>query len=354
MFAKLNRSQGGNFKLVRFCSSESRAMHQVRLIVRKVFSPAVFLVTLITLVNSSVHAQTYPSRPVRIIVPTVAGGALDTTARLLASKMSEIWKKTVYVENRSGANFAVAMDAVIKSDADGHTLLLTGSSGVTISPHVFSNMRFDPFREFKSIMTVCTNAFVLLVKNDIPASSPTDLVKYLQANPGKLSHASSSPTTMLASELFKMAANVDYINVYFRGAAQSILALQSGTTELSFVDIGTATPALDSKSIRAVAITSPERHRPNPEIPTFVEAGFSVSMLSSTVLMVSSSTPREIVTAIYDTMREALASPEVINGISALGSVVDGTPLEESDKALRDESDKWGKLIKERNIRLNP
>jgi tripartite-type tricarboxylate transporter receptor subunit TctC len=233
-------------------------------------------------------------------------------------------------------------------------LLLTASTGVTISPHVFPDMKINPVRDLKPIMVISSNAFVLLVNNDLPARSTGEFVKYALANPDKLSHASNSAGTMMVSELFKSAAHVDYLDVNYRGAAQALVATMGGTTQLCFIDIGTATAAIQAKTLRVLGISSPERYKLNPDIPTFVEAGYPVSALATTLLMVSAATPRQIAATIYEGAKKALASPDIVAKLNSMGNVVNGAGLEDAEKVLSEESSQWEKLVKARNIRLRP
>src|SRR5262249_52535553 len=142
------------------------------------------------------NAQPYPNRPVRIVVPAAAGGALDVIARLLAAKVAEIWNQQLYIENKPGANWIIGMDAVGKAPADGYTLLFVASSGLTINPYVFS-MPIDPWRDLTLVATATHTPFVLLANNDLPVKNLADFIAYLKANPGKLNHASNSATTIL-------------------------------------------------------------------------------------------------------------------------------------------------------------
>ena len=207
------------------------------------------------------------------MVPAAAGGALDVIARLLASKVAENWKQQLYVENRPGANWIIGMDAVAKSAPDGYTLLFVASSGLTINPYVFPNMPLDPLRDLTPVTIATQTPFVLLLNPAVPAKTVPEFIAHLRANPGKLNHASNSATTMLVSELFKQQAKVDYLDVNYRGASQAIVATHGGTTEFCFVDLGSATAAIEGKTLRALGLTSPTRYKLNPDIPTFAEHG---------------------------------------------------------------------------------
>ena len=221
--------------------------------------PAMLLLGLyaaMAVVPGIAEAQTYPNRPVRIVVPAAAGGALDVMARLLATKVGEIWKHQFYVENKPGANWIIGMDAVAKSAPDGYTLLFVASSGLTINPFVFPNMPLDPLRDLAPVTIAAQTPFVLLLNPAVPARTVPELVAHLRANPGKLNHGSNSATTILVSELFKQQAGVEYLDVNYRGASQAIVATLAGTTEFCFVDLGSATSAIEGKTLHPVGLTT--------------------------------------------------------------------------------------------------
>ncbi len=269
------------------------------------------------------QAQSYPNRPVRVVVPAAPGGGLDVIARLLAQKAGEIWKQQLYIDNRPGANWIIGMDAVAKSPPDGYTLLFVASSGLTVNPYVFANMPLDPLRDLAPIAMATHSGFVLLLNPSVPAKTVTEFIAYLRANPGKLNHASNSATTMLASELFKMRTNVDYIDVNFRGASQAIVATQSGTTDFCFVDLGSATAAIEGKSLYPLGITTLTRSESAPDIPTLAEQGLpGYSPSSTTLLLAPANVPDELLDKINGVFNQALAAPDVASRLRVIGQSV--------------------------------
>src|SRR5262245_60584893 len=195
-----------------------RVSHAIRLLAAVLMVPCLLVMT-----ADPVAAQGYPNRPVRVVVPAAPGGALDSIARLLSQKVAENRKQNFYVENRPGANWIIGMDVVAKSPPDGYTLLVVASAGLTINPFVFPGMPLDPRRDLVPITATTHTAFVLLLNPAVPATTVPELIAHLRANPGRLNHASNSATTMLASELFKQRAGVDYADVNFRGATQALV-----------------------------------------------------------------------------------------------------------------------------------
>jgi tripartite-type tricarboxylate transporter receptor subunit TctC len=306
----------------------------------------------VTALPGSAGAQTYPNRPVRIVVPAAAGGALDIMSRLLAHKMGEIWKQQLYVDNRPGANWIIGMDAVAKSSPDGYTLLFVASAA-TINPYVFPNIPLDPSRDL-TLVTIATHTpFVLLLNQSVPAKTVPEFVAHLRANSGKLNHASNSATTMLASELFKARADVNYVDVNYRGASQAIVATQSGTTQFCFVDLGSGMGAIEGKLLRPLALTTLTRYELTPEIPTIAEQGLpGYSASSMTLLLAPTNVPGEIVEKINAAFQQALASADVKDKLHAMGQGVARASREEAARALSSEARQWKQLITERNIQF--
>ena len=311
------------------------------------------MMLLAALAQAPAHAQTFPNRPVRIVVPAAAGGALDVISRILAIKVGEIWNQQLYVENKPGANWIVGMDAVAKSNPDGYTLLFVASSGLTINPYVFK-MPLDPLRDLTLVATATHTPFVLLVNNDVPAKTLPEFITHLKANPGKLNHASNSATTILNSELLKARANVSYVDVSYRGASQAIVATQAGTTQLCFVDLGSGSPAIQGNTLRALGLTSPKRYELAPDIPTIAEQGLPGYATSSTTLLLApANTPKEIVDKISAAFQQAREAPDVKQKLNAIGQAVSTESPAESTPALRAEAQLWRQLIAERDIKFS-
>jgi tripartite-type tricarboxylate transporter receptor subunit TctC len=307
----------------------------------------------VTALPGSADAQNYPNRPVRVVVPAAAGGALDIIARLLAHKAGEIWKQQLYVDNRPGANWIIGMDAVAKSPPDGYTLLFVASAALTINPYVFANMPLDPVQDLTLITIATHTPFVLLLNQSVPAKTVPEFIAHLRGNPGKLNHASNSATTMLASELFKARAGVDYVDINYRGASQAIVATQAGTTQFCFVDLGSGMSAIEGKLLQPLALTTLTRYEPTPEIPAIAEQGLpGYSASSMTLLLAPAKVPEEIVEKINAALQQALASADVKEKLHAMGQGVAHANREEAARALSSEARQWKQLITERNIQF--
>ena len=302
---------------------------------------------------STAGAQDYPNRPVKIIVPAAPGGALDTISRLLAQTVSQQSHQKFFVENKPGANWIIGMDTTAKSAPDGYTLLFIADSGLTVIPFISSHMPLDPLKDLEPISPVTTAPFVLLVNPSLPVKSVADLVAYARAHPGKLNHGSNSATTILVSELFKQQAKIDFVDINFHGASEAIAATQAGTTQMCFVDLGSATGAIQSKTLRPLALTSPQRYPLAPDIPTFVESGLrNVAATSLTLVMGPRNIPRDIVKKLGVDFRTALNDPDVAARLRSMGQVVDDASAAQTAKDLVSTARQWQVLIKERNIQF--
>ena len=299
------------------------------------------------------EAQEYPSRTVKIVVPAAAGGALDAISRLMAPKVAEAWKQPVIIENKPGANWIVGMDLVAKSPPDGYTFVFVASAGLTINPHVFPKMPLDPLRDLVPITTATSTPFVLLASPSVPAKTLPELVAHLKSNPGKFNHGSNSSSTMLISELFKARAGVDYVDVNFRGASESMVATMANTTQFCFVDLGSGSSAIEGKTLNAMGLTSRARYALKPEIPTIAEQGLpGYAAMSSTILLAPAKTPPEIIQKASAAFRAALRAPDVVAKLTGMGQVVEAAAPDDIMREMTLESEQWKQLIRERNIQF--
>lgn len=301
---------------------------------------------------SQANAQSYPSRPVRIVVPAAPGGGLDLAARILGAKLTESWGQTALVENRPGANMIVGTDLVAKAAPDGHTLLVVASPALTINPLVLPDLPYNPPRDFAPVSLLTSNPFALLVNNNVPANNVQELVAYLRANPGKLNHASNSASTMLISELFKSLAKVDYSDINYKGGVLAAAATAAGETQFCFVDLGSATAPVRAGRVRAFAVTSAQRYKLRPELPTLIESGVPGSSIAWVVLLAPAKTPPEIIARLNADTIKVMALPDTVSRIEAIGSEVVASSSSDAVQALRADGEQWAKLVSERNIKF--
>jgi tripartite-type tricarboxylate transporter receptor subunit TctC len=293
-------------------------------------------------------AQNFPSKPIRVVIPFVAGGSSDIVGRAIASKFQETLGQPGVVENRPGANGAIAAEFVAKADPDGYTILV-GSIGVfTINPALFKDLRYQSARDFAPITLAVTTPNVLVTRPDLSAGSMKELVEYARENPGRLSYCSSGTGSSdhLTGELFKQAAAIFAVHVPYRGGAACQTDLMGSQLDFSFQNMGAVTNYIRAGRMKALAVTAKNRHPQLPNVPTTAEAGFpELEVTSWQAAVAPAKTPREVVSKLNEASVKALRSPEVRERMNQIGfDVVAGTP-EELGKFMQEEIYRWTKVV---------
>jgi tripartite-type tricarboxylate transporter receptor subunit TctC len=305
--------------------------------------------------TTSVAAQGFPDRPVKVIVPTAAGGAIDTVARTIADKMQAKWGKPVVVENRPGAAMRLGAEAVQKSPADGYTLLVAHDGTMAINPLVFADLAYDPQKDFVPLGLVIAIPEAVMVNVNVPAKSVAELIALARKEPGQLTHASGGSATLLALELFKAMAGIDIRSIPYRGGAPAVTATIAGETSMIIADLTTGSAALQSERIRTLAVTSKERSRKYPNVPTLDEAGVPGYEVNTWIgFFAPAGTPREAASAIEAAIKEAVAMPDVRARLEATGANMRTGSAEEMRQLLAVDVAKWATLVKEKNIKIAP
>jgi tripartite-type tricarboxylate transporter receptor subunit TctC len=304
--------------------------------------------------SSGALAQGFPSKPIKIVIPFVPGGPSDMVGRAIGSKFQEFLGQPAVIENRPGANGAIAAEAVAKSDPDGYTLLV-GSIGVfSINAALYKDLRYHPVRDFAPITLAVTTPNVLVTKLDFPAKTVKELVDYAKKNPGKISYASSGTGSSdhLTSELFKQMTGTFGVHVPYRGGAAVVTDLLGGQVEASFQNMGTVATQIRAGKIRALAVTANSRAAALPDIPTMAEAGFPGLVVTSwQAAGAPAKTPRDVIAKLNDAAVKALRSPEIRERLSSIGfDVVASTP-EEFGKFMQDEVARWTKVVERGGIK---
>lgn len=313
---------------------------------------ALMLLGFTAVLPQAAWSQAYPSRPVRIVVPAAAGGGLDLAARILGARLTELWGQTAVVENRPGANMIVGTDLVAKSAPDGYTLLVVASPTLTINPLVLPDLPYNPARDLAPVSLLTSNPFVLLVNNNVPANNVQELVAHLRTNPGKLNHASNSAMSMLISELFKSLARVDYQDINYKGGVLAAASVAAGETQFCFVDLGSATAPTRAGRVRAFAVTTAQRYKLRPELPTLVESGVPGSSVAWVVLLAPAKTPPDVIARLNADTLKVMNLPDTVARVEAIGSEVVASSPAEAVQALRADGEQWARLVRERNIQF--
>jgi tripartite-type tricarboxylate transporter receptor subunit TctC len=300
------------------------------------------------------YAQAWPAKPIRIVIPFVAGGSSDIVGRAIGSKFQELLGQPAVVENRPGANGAIAAEFVAKSDPDGYTILV-GSIGVfSINAALFKDLRYNPVKDFAPITLAVTTPNVLITKPELKANSLRELVAFAKQNPGKLSYCSSGTGSSdhLTAELLKQMSGSDALHVPYKGGAACQTDIMGGQVDISFQNLGAVTNYIRGNRMKALAVTAKARNPQLPNVPTTAEGGFPDLVVTSwQAAAAPAKTPREIVARLNDAAVKALRSPEVRERMSQIGfDVVASTP-EEFGRFMKEEVDRWTEVVKRGGIK---
>lgn len=304
---------------------------------------------------SPVSAQDFPDRQVKIIVPTAPGGSIDTTARLIGEKMQAKWGKPVVIENRAGAAMRLGAQAVQKAPPDGYTLLVAHDGTMAINPLVFPDLGYDPQKDFVPLALAVAIPEAVMVNKDVPVNSIEQLIALAKKESGKLTHASGGSATLLALELLKAMAGIDIRSIPYRGGAPATTAAIAGETSMIIADLVTGSAALQSDRINTLAVTSLQRSRKYPTVPTLDEAGVKGYEVNTWIgFFAPAGTPKAVVDVIETAIREAVAMPDVRARFELTGAIVRSGSAEEMRQVLAADVAKWAKLVKENGIKLTP
>jgi tripartite-type tricarboxylate transporter receptor subunit TctC len=314
----------------------------------------IIFAALLILFSASSTAQTFPAKPLRIVVPFPAGGIVDLMARTLNEKLAAALGQPVLVEARPGANGSLGTEAVAKSDADGHTLILATLSHVT-SPALMKTS-WHPTRDFAGVAMMGHVANIAAVHPELPVKTLREFVDYAKARPGKVNfiNAGAGTSQTLSTELFKRNAGLDIVGIGYKGFPPAIPDILSGQVHFSFIPFGVAAPHVASGKLRALAVAAPARSKQFPQVPTMAEAGYADSQVVSWyAYLVPAATPKPVVARLNAEFARLLADPEVIARVEKIG----GEPLpagkpEDVDAMLAKETERWAKLVQATGMKI--
>jgi tripartite-type tricarboxylate transporter receptor subunit TctC len=302
-----------------------------------------------------VAAQPWPSKPVHIVVPFAAGGATDVVARLLAQKLGDAWGQQVVVENKVGAGGNIGAESVAKAPPDGYTFLLT-SGAVLTSPYMYKGqLSFDPLKDFVPVTNCATGPQVIAVNSASPFKDLKDLIAFAKANPRQVTFGSAGvgSQTHLAAENLAYAAGVDFTHVPYKGESAALTDLLGGQIQLVTANLGGAVSQIQQGRIRALAVTSTARVPQLPDVPAAAETLPGFENAGWFGLMAPTGTPREIIERAYRDSARILLSEDFKGALAKQGMVPVGNTPAEFGSAMREESARWAKVIKERGLSQN-
>ena len=303
--------------------------------------------------QSAASAPAWPNKPIRLVVGFAAGGVTEIMGRALAQRLSTQLNNPVYVDVRTGADSLLASQNVARSEPDGYTLYFA-SAAHAVNQHMFKKSGIDAVADFSIISMYCDIPNVIAVNSSLPVKNLQEFIAYAKARKGQMNYSTSASGTFLATELFLRSTGIDLQRIPYKGAAPGMLALLANDVQLIVTGIGTVTPYLESNKIRVLAIASEQRSVLAPNVPTAIESGVPNHTTSTWYALIGPpKMPRELVTRLNAETRKALADPEFVNSLIKLGAVPQPTTPAEAEAFIRNEVEKWRKVIVATNSQIN-
>jgi len=313
-----------------------------------------FLATLLALAAGSIHAQTYPNQPVKLVVTYPPGGGMDVMARVLSAPLQARLGQPVVVDNRPGASGMIGAEHVAKAPGDGYTLILAPADTHSINPHVYKNIRYNALTDFEPVALLGELPMTLVVNPKLPANSVAEFLKYAASNPGKVTFASwgIGSSSHLAMETLILQSNLKMTHVPFTGAAPAIAAVMAGTVDSMMVTLPTSEPQHIAGKVRIIGVTPIQRPAGAPALPA---AGMPPHLAAWIGILAPAKTPAAVVERLNKEIRGAMADPAVRAGLTKAGlevATTNGTPAE-FGKFLKTQDELWGKTVREAQISVD-
>jgi tripartite-type tricarboxylate transporter receptor subunit TctC len=297
-------------------------------------------------------AQSYPTKPIRIVVGFPPGGGNDIIARMVGAKMQESWGQPVVIDNKPGANSIIASEFVAKSAADGYTLLVNATGGMSVNPVLYQKLPYDSLRDFVPISMVGSFPLVLVVNPSVPANSVRELLAYAKANPGKLNYSSGSTAFQVATEMLKQMTGIDVRHIPYKGSAASITAVIAGDVQMTIVDTPPLVPQIKAGRVRALAVTSAKRAGAMPELPTIAESGVPGYEMALWIgVFAPAGTPRDVAAKLNSEVVRIVHLPDVHETLAGMGVEPLGNTSEQTAEWIRREIAKYGPVVKAADIK---
>jgi tripartite-type tricarboxylate transporter receptor subunit TctC len=305
---------------------------------------------------TSVSAQAYPERPIRMLIGFPPGGTVDTIGRIIGPALSARLSQPIIIENRGGAAGTLAVEAVAHAQPDGYTIVFASAGALVIVPHMQSNLRYDPFRDLAPICRVVGTPMVLVVGKHVQANTVKELQEFAKAHPGRMTFGStgSGSSVHLAGELFKMRAGIDVLHVPYRGGAPAVTALLAGEIDMLLVDIPVVVSHIQSGAFKALGVASEQRSQILPDVPTIIEAGIAGVISEGWYAMYAPvGTPAGIIGALQRAVADVLAQAPIIRAIAGVGGLAQTGAAEALAAYQRAEYAKWGEVVRVSGANMN-
>ena len=307
--------------------------------------------------GAGVHAaDTYPAKPVRIVVPFAAGGSTDILARTIAQRLNEALRAPVIVDNRAGGAGVIGAEHVAKSAPDGYTLLMATNTTIAVAPHLYSKLPYNPLKDFVPVSEIAYNPQFLDVHPSVPARSVKELIALARARPGQLNYGSAGQgsTAHMAMELFKSMSRIDIVHVPYKGTGPAMIDLIGGHLPMMFDVVLTTLPHMKAGKLRVLGVSSLERAEVAPEIPTIAETGLpGFEALVWFGLVVPAGSPPEIVNRLASELGAIVRQPKLRDTFTAQGLTAVGSNSAEFSAKIRKEHELWGKVVRDAKIKLD-
>ena len=306
------------------------------------------------MILGALHAQDFPTKPIKLVSPYAAGGGTDMALRLLSERLQQKWGQPVVVEYKPGGSANIGSEYVFRSAPDGHVLLLTPPPPLVINRHLFSKMNFDSM-QFTPISQIYESANVLLVATTVPIDSMQQLLRYAKENPGKLTYGSpgEGSTGHLTAEMLSATADIKLTHIPFNGTGPALVAVLGGHIDLMFSEMSAALPQIKSGKVKAIAVSSLKRNPSLPDVPAISETLSGFNATTSGNLVGPPNMPASVVNKISLAVSEILHEPEVMKMFLNVSSVPIGNSSQELGQILKADSDKWGRVIKAVGVKLD-
>lgn len=314
------------------------------------------IVTALALGPLAAHAQTYPTKPVRLVVPFAPGGTTDMLARIVAQKLTDSLGQQMVVENRPGANGNIGTDVAAKAPGDGYTLVMSFDGTMAINPHTYKKLPFDPQKDLAPVANIAQVPLLIVVHPDVKANTIQEFVALVKANPGRINYSSAGhgSTGHLTGELMKARGGLDMIHVAYKGGGQAVQDVLAGQIQMLVTALPTVEGHIKGGKLRPLAFTSAKRVPGLPDVPTLAESGFAGFDVSSWYgILAPASTPADIVRKLNGDIGKILAQKDVQDRLAQLGTEpVGGTP-EQFAATIKADTARWAKVVKDANIQLD-
>ena len=309
------------------------------------------LVLLVLLLGiSQVNAQSYPARPVKLVVPFPAGSATDQIARVIGQELQSVLGQPFVVDNKAGAQGAIAAAEVAKAAPDGYTLMVTTNTPQAANVSLFKKLNYDPVKDFAPIARLGTISFMIMVRPDFPAKNLKEFLHHARQNPGKLSAGYGSAGSQVSQAMLRSMGKIDFIDVPYKGLPQAITDVLGGTLSFTFADLANGLAQVKGGKLRGIAVTSEKRSALAPDVPAIAEELPGYELIAWFALVAPAGTPTAIVNQLHDRVAAALGKPEVAARFATLGTDVAPMNPRELAAFIQSEITKWARMVKAAGI----